>query len=248
MNLKLVTWNMDFWQKQSHQAEAWKYLLEKVDADVYLVQEARPPEELMGDPNLLWFETNYERWGTGIYSKKYHIRHLPVQSVHPGAFVVAEASITDGLKLTIISLYGLFEYVGSDMYSTTTLHRMLSDLTGVLNGHMGGKRKIIFGGDLNASLQWDNEYGGRAHHIFFDRLANFNLENCWRQPDGLAQKPDIFVQTLRHPRSKIPWQNDYFFISKALSPNLKGDGCRALYDEDIERLSDHNPVLIELEL
>jgi exonuclease III len=239
MNLKLATWNMDFWQKKTLTAEAWEYLLEKVDADIYLFQESRPLKELTTASNLIWFGICGGNWGTGIYSKNYPIRHLPVQSAHPGSFVVAEAKISDGMTITIISIYGSFEWVGNTKYAMTTLHRTLSDLTGVLNGHIGGKRKIVLGGDLNASLQCDIQDGGKAHQIFFERLADFNLENCYPR---FFDKP---VQTHRHPGSKIPWQNDYFFISKDLSENLKS--CKVLDNEDIQTLSDHNPVLIELE-
>ena len=240
MNLKFATWNMAFWSHKAYLADAWRYLLEKADVDICLFQESRPPQELRSDPNLLWFEIGGTRdWGTGIHSKKYPIRHLPIQSQYTGSLVVGEVKITDELELTIISLYGLLETVGTTSYAITTLHRMLSDLTGVLNGHIGGKRKIILGGDLNASLQCDIQYGGKAHQIFFERLEDFGLENCFG-------KSHDFVQTHRHPGSDTLWQNDYFFISKVLSRNLRC--CKVLDNEDVRRLSDHNPVVIELEV
>jgi len=239
MNLKLITWNMDFWQKQKLQAESWNFLLAKLDADIYLFQESRPPETLMSSPNLVWFAIDGRNWGTGIYSRKYPVRHLPIQTRYIGSLVVGEIKITDDLELTIISLYGLLEQIGHELYSITTLHRMLSDLTGLLNGHMGTKRKIALGGDLNASLQFDTQYGGKAHEILFQRMDDFKLESCFKHTEG-------FTQTLRNPVSETPWQNDYFFISKPLSRNLMG--CKVIDNEDVRRLSDHNPVLIELEL
>lgn len=239
MNLKLVTWNMAFWSHRTHLVDAWNYFLGNVDADIYLFQESRPPQELTNDPNFLWFEIGDSRdWGTGIYSKTYPVKSLPVQSVHPGSFVVGEVIIPDQVTLTVISLYGLLEPVGNTKYAMTTLHRMLSDLTGLLNGHIGGKRKIVLGGDLNASLQCDKQDGGKAHQIFFERLEDFNLMNCY-----LPFYHD-FVQTHRHPGSKEPWQNDYFFISKVFSKSLKA--CKVIDSEDVRRLGDHNPVLIEL--
>jgi len=180
MNLKLATWNMAFWSHKAYLAEAWKYLFEGIDADIYLFQEFRPPQELKSDPHLVWFEIGGSRnWGTGIYSKKYPIRHLQIQSEYTGALVVGEVEITDDVELTVISLYGLLETVGNTSYAITTLHRMLSDLTGILNGHIGGKRKVVLGGDLNASVQCDIYYGGKAHQILFQRLEDFQLENCF---------------------------------------------------------------------
>jgi len=113
-------------------------------------------------------------------------------------------------------------------------------LTGILNGHIGGKRSIILGGDLNASIQCDIYDGGKAHQIFFQRLEDFKLKNCFTPFFG------DFVQTHRHGRSDKPWQNDYFFISKTLSKNLKS--CVVLDNENVKRFSDHNPVVIELEI
>jgi exodeoxyribonuclease-3 len=241
MNVKLVTWNMGFWSHKAYLEEAWKYLLEEIDADIFLFQEARPPQELKDDSNLLWFEIGGRRnWGTGIYSKKYPVQYLPIRSEYTGSLVVGEAQITDTLELTIISLYGLLETVGSTSYAITTLHRMLSDLTGILNGHRGGKRNIILGGDLNASLQCDIYYGGKAHQIFFQRLEDFKLKDCF-EPFF-----NDFVQTHRHNRSNRPWQNDYFFISTTLAEKLRS--CVVIDNEDVRRLSDHNPVIMELEL
>lgn len=241
MNIKLVTWNMAFWSHKAYLEEAWKYLLEEIDADIFLFQEANPPQELKDDSNLLWFEIGGSRnWGTGIYSKKYPIQHLPIRSEYTGSLVVGEAQITDIIELTIISLYGLLETVGSTSYAITTLHRMLSDLTGILNGHIGGKRNIILGGDLNASLQCDVHYGGKAHQIFFQRMEDFGLKNCF-EPffEG-------FVQTHRHSKSSRPWQNDYFFISTTLAKKLRS--CVVIDNENVRRLSDHNPVVMELEI
>jgi len=241
MKLKLATWNMAFWSHKTCHEEAWKYLIEEIDADIYLFQEACPHQELKDTPNFLWFEIGGNRnWGTGIYSKKYPIQHLPIQTGYTGSLVVGEVTITNDVELTIISLYGLLEKIGGTAYAITTLHRMLSDLTGILNGHIGGNRKIVLGGDLNASIQCDIYYGGKAHQLLFQRLEDFKLKNCF------APFFNDFVQTHRHNRSNEPWQNDYFFISKTLFKNLKS--CVVLDNETVRRLSDHNPVLIELEL
>ncbi|MBN2002619.1 MAG: endonuclease/exonuclease/phosphatase family protein [Anaerolineae bacterium] len=241
MNLKLVTWNMAFWSHRTYLEEAWEYLLQKTDADIFLFQESYPSQGLKDGSNFLWSEIGDTRkWGTGIYSKKHPLQRVDVTTIHTGSLVVGEVTITDTMKLTVVSLYGVLEAVGRELYAITSLHRMLSDLTGILNGHIGGKRNIILGGDLNASLQCDLSYGGRAHEIFFQRLEDFKLMNCF------TPFFDDFVQTHRHSRSKKPWQNDYFFISKTLSKNLKS--CVVIDDENVRRLSDHNPVVIEIEL
>ena len=241
MIIKLATWNMAYWSHKAYLEEAWNYLDKEIDADIVLVQESTPPKRMIEDPNLLWFEIGETRkFGTGIFSKRYPIRYLPIQGEYTGSLVVGEVKITDSVELTVISLYGLLETVGNTYYAITSLHRMLSDLTGILNGHIGGKRNIVLGGDLNASPQWDKHYGGKAHQIFFDRLEDFKLKNCF-EPFY-----DDFVQTHRHSRSNRLWQNDYFFISNTLGDKLKS--CVVIDNETVRRLSDHNPVVIELDL
>ena len=118
---------------------------------------------------------------------------------------------------------------------------MLSDLTCIFNGHIDGKRTIVLGGDLNASIQWDPMQKNKSHKIFFDRLEDFNLNDCFK----LSNK-EFSVQTLRRHKSKIKWQNDYFFISKKSSKKLLN--CEILDNDKIRMYSDHNPVIITVEI
>jgi len=241
MNLRIVTWNMAYWSHKGFFKESWEYFINEIDADVYLFQEARPPERLKDDPHFLWFAIGGKRnWGSGIFSKRLPLRHLPIQTPYIGSLVLGEVEIPEWGTLTVISLYGLMETIAGISYAIPNLHRMLSDLTGIFNGHVGGRRLIIMGGDLNASLQCDQNDGGKAHDIFFQRLEDFGLKNCF-EPFYKG-----FVQTHRHHLSNKPWQNDYFFISRKLAKVLKS--CTILDNETVRKLSDHNPVMIELEL
>lgn len=120
MSLKLATWNMAFWSHKSLHEQAWKYFVEEVDADIYLFQEASPPSALKDDPNFLWFEIGGNRnWGTGIYSRKYPLRHLSIKTQYAGSLVLAEATVAGKIELTIISMYGLFETIENTRASAT---------------------------------------------------------------------------------------------------------------------------------
>lgn len=240
--LKVATWNMAYWSHKSMLNQSWEYFLEQIDADIYLFQESRPPAHLIDDPNFFWFEIENRKWGTGIYSKKYPVKHLPVKTQYEGSLVLGEVQIAENKTLTVISLYGLLDKIEGRGYSITTLHRMLSDLTGILNGHIGGRRNVILGGDLNASLQFDpiSSPGGKSHHILFERIEDFGLVNC------LKLFYDGHVQTLRHHKSTKPWQNDYFFVSNKLSKKL--ESCEVIDNEMIRKFSDHNPLVITLKL
>ncbi|MAG60229.1 hypothetical protein CL619_00430 [archaeon] len=248
MKIKIATWNMAYWSHRRHFEDAWDYFLNEIDADFYFFQEAKPPKAIQDNKeHIVWNEIGGTRkWGSGIYSKKYLLREEIINGEFAdnskGIVALANTKINEDHTLTLMSVYGLLETVGKAKYAATTMHRILSDFTGILNGHIGGKRKIVFGGDLNMSIQvdeWPNTTPN-SHKIFFERLEDFGLLNCF--------KPFFkdYVQTHRHARSNKPWQNDYFFISKKMSKKLVN--CEVIDNDKVRKYSDHNIVMITLDL
>jgi hypothetical protein len=201
MIVKTATWNMAYWQHVNLHDEAWEYYLNEVDADIYLFQEGRPDENISSQRNhLVWDEIGGKRnWGSGIYSQKYELFEEKIETQFKGVFSVGNTQI-NAKKLTLISLYGLMEINGPTKgYSIPNLHRMLSDLTGLFNGHISGKRKIIMGGDLNASTQFDEMQKNKSHKILFDRIDDFGLKDVYQLSGNKCH-----VQTLRHAGSTKP--------------------------------------------
>lgn len=234
---------MAYWSHKALLEETWDYFLNEIDADFFFFQEAKPSKKIQDDKkHLVWNEIGGNRpWGSGIYSKKFELSEETIKTGFKGVFSIAN-TIIDDRKLTLISLYGLMESNGATKgYAITNLHRMLSDLTCIFNSRIDGKRNIILGGDLNASVQLDPIQKNNSHKIFFDRLEDFNLSDCFK----LSNK-QFPVQTLRHHKSKIKWQNDYLFISKTISKKLIK--CEIIDNDKIRRYSDHNPVIITLDL
>lgn len=251
MKIRVLTWNMAYWSHRNLNEEVWMYILDGIDPDFVLFQEGKRPSFLENDKNFLWHNAGETKgrkdWGTGIYSKRYELVQEPLESIpcwNTDRFnelcVVAKSQVTEDKELTLISLYGRIDSITNIGYSIPNLHRILSDLTGLFNGHFG-KRNIIIGGDLNASEQLDPMQGNNSHKLFFQRLKDFKLRDCFE----LKGHKD-FVQTLRHHRSKLNWQNDYLFVSKKLAKGFID--CEVLDNEEIRKFSDHNPVLVTLEI
>jgi exodeoxyribonuclease-3 len=243
MIVKFATWNMAYGFHSNILTETWDYYLNTISADFHLFQEARPPQHILNESgHLVWDEIGGTRpWGSGIYSKSNELGKEVIDTDFSGAITIANTTIGKD-KITIISLYGLMESSGpAKGYAITNLHRLLSDLTRLFNGHINGKRKIVLGGDLNASVQLDPMQRNNSHRIFFERLEDFGLIDCFK----LAGK-EYPIQTLRHPRSSIKWQNDYFFISDSLSKKFVE--CNVLDNEYVRKYSDHNPVMIAMDL
>ncbi len=238
--MKIATWNMANWSHKAHFNEAWDFYINKIGCDILLFQEALPHPEILDINRIVYNQIGGTRlWGSGVYSNKYNIKKFDLNTNFVGSVTGAEIEINENFSLIVVSLYGLMENILNVSYAIPNLHRIFSDLTWLLEG-ASTKHRIVIGGDFNASIQIDKQQTGNSHRVFFDRLHEFQLVNCF---DKFFQD---YVQTHRHRRSKFPWQNDYFFISKRLEPLLID--CEVISNETVNKMSDHNPVIIELKV
>lgn len=192
---------MDWWKrKKDIREKAWKYLEQKIDPDIALIQEAVPPADKINSGNVLWGEIRGTyRFGSGIITKNFPIQEVAAvefgKSYH-GAIVVGDIGLPSGPSLTVISLYGLQL---NNNYVTSTLHHMLSDLTPLLTGKLG-KRRLVIGGDFNADRLYDKYHRNEpSHSIFFDRLEDFGLANC------LEILNKGHVRTISSKKAKTPY-------------------------------------------
>lgn len=250
--MKIISWNTNHWQSKNQDNGFWEYVDNSLDPDIALFQEIKPkqkvpgfigekhkPVEKISDAGTyIWEHIDPKRkWGTGVFTKNLPVRELNIKTDYQGCIGVAEVPY-NGELFTFISLYAILE----NGYSITTLHRMFSDLTPILDGKKdstGKKRKIILGGDFNASLQWDEQQPGESHKIMFERLENFGMI------DLLLDKYDQPVHTWRRKNTRRKWQLDYVFSSKNIADRIKD--INVLHDQQIEQLSDHNPIEVVLE-
>lgn len=295
MELKLVTWNMDYWKRlhfggdPDHLIKAWRYAL-SLGADLLLVQEAvSPPVPVRtsvmdcvpsADHPELWWIGKTRRWGSALIKlnpaiEMGQIATTPLGSPHPkeqlaishpGTFVLAEVRIEGAEPLIVGSIYGMMDGFNpelSDSYSTTTVNRMLSDLTPLLDSRPG--RRVVLGGDLNSGGdQWspDTRLGARLgpmHSVTYERFGALGLTDAIRlkvptDRPPLAGCPCGPRDDCRHVRTfragnkpdGPPYQNDYFFVGRGLVDTVRD--CQPLDEEAAWALSDHCPVALVLGL
>ncbi|MDH5768541.1 MAG: endonuclease/exonuclease/phosphatase family protein [Nitrospirota bacterium] len=247
MNLKIVTWNMDYWKhKKEDRARAWEYLNKYIDPDIALLQEALPPENRYNDENIVFPQVDDKyKWACSIVSRKYVLRQVDFERKFKYSLIAADVDLpskkfsSDNKELTVVSMYVPIDKWG---FSTPNLHIMLSDLTPLLLDKLG-EREVIIAGDFNTSPQWEEggkRWRGLSQEILFRRIKNFGLINCTKKFWGEHR------QTYRHSRSQYPWQNDYIFATKGLEDSLKT--CYVVDNPEVHKLSDHNPVVIELNI
>ena len=241
---RVVTWNINPWQIKSAGGpeRAWAYAIDQLDCDVLLFQEGKPPGSIQTQTDhFLSIQTRAGQ--VGVYCPRFRVEPLtqpnPLAKSH---WLATKIEMPGDQPLIAISAYGLMDKVGV----IANLHTMLSDLAPVLleaeTLRPKAGARIILGGDLNATPQWDQHYykgKQRPHGLFFDRLADCGLVSVF----NLA-KFDGYTQTLRSKNSDQPWQNDWLFVSRALAGDFIS--CQVVDNETVRGASDHNPVLIEI--
>lgn len=222
--MRVVSWNMNFWQQRSTHAEAWAYLMKDLRPDLALLQESVPPAELAEQRKCVWQAIGDKRdWGSTICAPALAIWPIGFRTHYGGSVTAAEITLSSGRLLIAVSLYARLE----DGYSITALHRIFSDLTPLLDST---KHPVVLGGDFNASVKWDAKQNQRSHRILFDRVEDFGL----RSAIPIAEQPSTYKD----------WgMLDYIFVSKGLDVDCSvGVAGRA------EGLSDHKPLIAELDL
>ena len=67
--VRVVTWNMDFWQHQEQHDRAWQWVLDELQPHVFLCQEAVPPVWVARHRTVIWdraYPAGKQPWGTGL--------------------------------------------------------------------------------------------------------------------------------------------------------------------------------------
>ena len=176
---------------------------------------------------------------------------------HPGQFSVGDIELESGQRLTVVSLYGIWDQMvdSRDLFVEATLHRAISDLTVVFQEHAAAY--VLVGGDLNIYSYSDGSVWGDRGMTVLSRLAAYGLEICgpFRPsteprldrcpcPDDACRHVNTFLNQSR-PESR-PHQLDFFLATEALRDRMTA--CWADPDPDWFTHSDHRPILARFDL
>ena len=238
MRWRFATWNVNASQRTAEQrSRAWEYL-DNLGLDAACLQETfAPPSGYRAT-----YAPAVERtWGTAIVVwRGVDLRPAPIQEgvTVPGTAVTALLAKPGGAPITLVSVYGLIQRRANGVgYAVPSVHGVLNDLTATLDVGRS-TQAVLVAGDLNISPQIP-EPDTAAHEAVIARIKAFGLIDC------LATTHDGFVRTHRHrnnPLSKA-YQDDWVFAS----PTLRVISCDAYDDEAAWALSDHCPVVVELD-
>jgi len=232
---------------------SWKYIAENLSTDITLVQEANPSDMQLNKEHFLWEKVTNKSSGSGVLSKELKLNQLEFPKSHIGSVIGASVVLADGKIIDFFSIYAILDrYFANEntkngvSYSSTTLHRILSDLTFPLVRANSKKHYVVLGGDFNMHVSFDETYNSkdfcsREHRLVFERIEDFGMVECVKKfyPNN--------VRTYRHTtKTRIPLQIDYLYVSKNLEEKIKS--CTVLENEEVVSLSDHNPILITLDI
>jgi exonuclease III len=105
----------------------------------------------------------------------------------------------------------------------------------------------IVAGDFNSNSRWDDEDGTNNHSAAINRFCKLGLESAYHhvfsgRPQGAERHPTHW----NRKKKDAPYHIDYIFLSRPLLSKLSG--VEVGHCDEWLYLSDHAPVLVELDL
>ncbi len=230
--MRVLTWNMGFWQRRVEHDRALQYLFAELQPDVALLQEVRRP---LPDDARFVFVPAHSDWGTAVYLRSALDPHPFCLSVdvpaRPGRAAGASIRVPSGKEIAFVSVHVPI-VLGRVIPSARCIFGGLStDLSG---------RSFFVGGDLNTARSAEGYWPGYGHDDFWQWLDASEFMEC-HQLLKLEEQP-----TFMHPRMRQPIQDDHLFVSHDLAAFVRS--CGVIDDDALHGLSDHLPIIAEVDL
>jgi len=236
--MKLVTWNMGCGSARTgyrkHHDEAWAYLIEQLQPDVALVQEA-VVKKLMGA------ERDYTVAVCDLAPRIDAGAAVLVRRAFPAEPVLAPLKAQEtyiaAARVTIPT--GSFVAASIHVYPGKFYKEALLSLSGNLGPAFADEPAVV-AGDFNAARHYDEVYGRKLCGGFFEAMeaAGFH-EAHWKLHGKEAQ-------SFWGRQAKEKYQDDHFFVTGGWAARVKS--CTVVDNEVVRRVSDHGPVVLELDV
>jgi exonuclease III len=211
-----------------------------LDADINVIQEcARPFIEQMNRPGAwssTWFGKNPNK-GLGILVRApWSIREA--QKLKPKW---AGKLLIDGPER--IELFPVWACMG-EIHAARYIGQVHCLLDMIEETPLSPHAIVV--GDFNSNSIWDDEHGLNHHSAAVDRFGKLGLESAYHVFSGDRQGAERNPTFWFRKNKKTVFHIDYAFLSRPLLSKLK----RVLVGrcDDWLSLSDHAPVLVDLDL
>jgi endonuclease/exonuclease/phosphatase family metal-dependent hydrolase len=227
--MKIVTWNLGYWQHSTLHDEAWDYLCTEIKPDIAFLQEVKPPSWI--PDHALRFEQYTRGWGTAIFAPALTLLRQDFP-LYPGRVATASIVLSNGLPLFVASVHA--PIIKSRVFPH--LARIFAELESrqVCNS-------VVVGGDLNSARLCENVWPGHGHGPFFEQIDTGD-----RWIDCCRKFHQTEIQTFYRPNSRSPFQDDHILASRDLNNLVRA--ATVINNRLTRRVSDHIPVVVEIEL
>lgn len=227
--MRILTWNLGYWQHSSQHDKAWDYLYNDIKPDIALLQEVKPPSWL--PRYAIVFEEITRGWGTAIYTSSLPLSRGYLSS-YPGRVALASTMLDGDFPLFIASIHA--PIIKGHVFPH--LNNIFAELES--NGHVCN---TVIGGDLNSARLAEKVWPGNGHGPFFERIDSGDpwIDCCRRF--NTTELQTFFRDTCVHP-----FQDDHIFVSRDLSGCIQS--CNVMNNDLTRSVSDHIPLIAELDL
>lgn len=207
-------------------------LLKSINADLFVIAECENPETTASEEYKKW--ANNSIW-TGLIPYK-------------GLAIIANPQIKLGTCNWPDYLFR--NYLPIKINGNTTLlaiwarNPYIEDINKYLSVYWNyiNDNTIIIG-DFNSNIIWDKKHDFRNHSYLNQKLSEkglFSIYHTLHQTIfGKEKQPTFFM----HHNPNKPYHIDYCYCSKSIMKS-----CQILDAEKWHKASDHNPMIIELDL
>lgn len=228
MRITMVSWNMGYWQYRTRHSDAWKFLRDCISPNMALLQETRPPSLEINERIILG--KIHQGWGTAIYLRDLQPNSVLKFGQYPNRTVVTSVLLPSSKVVFVVSIHA--PIINGRVFPYLT--EIFNDIEGEL-----AAKSCIVGGDLNSARLAEKAWPNHGHGPFFERLDKSWLVDC-RKKFYLEE-----IQTVFRPKQQFPFQDDHIFVSQDLAEKVVA--YEVLNTEETRRLSDHIPIVVQIE-
>ena len=222
--MRVISWNMNKRRRGN-----WEWVLENLDPDYVLAQEASPlPEGVKATTRTTTKKSNR----SAFYSKVVDHERLKMSNDHGMGVIVTKSE-----NVFFICVYANLDFKPVHLPLLGIVAKCVTNIR-----RRRGAENILIAGDFNMDRRMDDNPTGTKFaakgtyptNEFFDAILDMGFHDCMRK---FNPKP---VQTHRHARSKFPWELDHMFATENLYESLTD-----IHTVAVPELSDHDPIVAD---
>ena len=154
----------------------------------------------------------------------------------PGRVVGVTTTLPDSTTFHLVGIHAAI----IKNYTCPPLERVFCELDLALAGTRG-----IIGGDLNTARIAESQWPNCGHREFWKRIDRGRFVDCYRR-HHCAERQTYFRSGAQPHHLKI--QDDHLFVTSLLGTGERIRACEVVDNPEVRKLSDHIPVIAELDL